>query len=92
MKLVDFGFLEVCLWFVLEIFYFPGKTCIISPQILFIFQNGKENKLLWVSGTGRLQYLYTFWGHLSIGLGVWNVLKRKVVLVSLFIFRLTGRF
>lgn len=53
MKLVDFGFSEVCLWFVLEIFYFPGKTCIISPQILFIFQNGKENKLLWVSRTWK---------------------------------------
>lgn len=43
-------------------------------------------------GTGRLQNFYMFLGHLSIGLGVWDVFKKKVVLVSLFIFSLAGNF
>jgi hypothetical protein len=44
MKLVDFGFPEVCLWVFKKSFDFPGNVCIIPLQILFIFRNGKENK------------------------------------------------
>lgn len=61
MKLVDFGFSEVCPWVFKKSFYFPGKVCIISPQILFVFQNGKENKLLWVSQNWKTaKFLHIF--------------------------------
>lgn len=86
MKLVDFGFPEVCLWVFKKSFDFPGNVCIIPLQILFTFRNVEENKLLWVSQTWETrQSLYMFWGHWSKGLGMWDDFKREVVFASLFL-------